>query len=443
MKYIKLTYAGLFVGLTALWLLANDFSTGNYSRFWPLRSDMVHFSGVLGMGAMCLAVLLAARPVRLEPFFDGLDKTYRLHKWLGIAALVLGIFHWGWAQIPKWLVGFDWLERPARRGADQVRSGLSGWVHDQRGLAETIGEWAFYAAVLLIALALIKRFPYRWFFKTHRLLALVFLFLVVHSALLVPTYYWTTPLGPVMAVLLLGGALAACMSLTRQVGRKHKVVGHIEELTYHKDNRVLRVGIGLDGAWPGHEAGQFAFVTFDRKEGPHPFSLSSAWRSDGKLAFSIKGLGDYTRTLPQTLNVGDPVTVEGPYGCFDFKGRKPGQIWVAGGIGIAPFIGRLQALAETGGGRDVDLFYSTSAPDQVFIGKIRQLAERARVRLHVLVTSEDGRLTPERLRQLAPQWKRSDIWFCGPAAFGSDLRDDLVARGLSPQDYHQELFDMR
>jgi predicted ferric reductase len=259
----------------------------------------------------------------------------------------------------------------------------------------------------------------------------------------VPPYYWTSPLGPVLALLLLGGTLAACMSLTRQVGRKHKVVGHIEELTYHKDNRVLRVGITLDGAWPGHQAGQFAFVTFDRKEGPHPFSLSSAWRDDGKLAFSIKGLGDYTRTLPDTLHKGDPVTVEGPYGCFDFKGRKPGQIWVAGGIGIAPFIGRLQALAETGGGRDVELFYSTSAPDQAFIGKIRQLAERARVRLHVLVTSEDGRLTPERLRQLAPQWKRSDIWFCGPAAFGRDLRDDLVARGLSPQDYHQELFDMR
>ncbi|MCW3147438.1 ferric reductase-like transmembrane domain-containing protein [Stutzerimonas stutzeri] len=442
MKPIKLTFLGLFIGLTLLWLLADDILVEQLG-FWPLRTLMVHYSGILGMGAMSVAVFLATRPVRVEPLLDGLDKTYRLHKWLGISALVLAIFHWGWAQIPKWLVGYGWLEKPARRGARQVHEGLLGWLQGKRGFAEDIGEWAFYAAALLIVLALIKRFPYRWFFKTHRWLALAYLVLVVHSVILMPAGYWSSPLGLVMGLLLLAGTIGACMSLSHRVGRKHKVVGRIEQLTYHKDNRVLRVGIALDGPWPGHQAGQFAFVTFDEQEGPHPFSISSAWCNDGKLAFSIKGLGDYTSSLPDKLKQDDSVTVEGPYGCFDFKGRKNGQIWVAGGIGIAPFIGRLQALAETGGGGNVELFYSTSAPDQVFIDKIRQLAERARVRLHVLVTSEDGRLTPERLRQMAPSWKGSDIWFCGPAGFGHDLRDDLISRGLAPQDFHQELFNMR
>jgi len=141
--------------------------------------------------------------------------------------------------------------------------------------------------------------------------------------------------------------------------------------------------------------------------------------------------------------VGDAVKVEGPYGCFDFHSRKPRQIWVAGGIGIAPFIGRLQALAASGKGDNVDLFYCTSAPDQSFIERIRELAARARVRLHVLVASEGGRLTPERLRQLAPQWQDSDVWFCGPAGFGEDLNKDLQRHGLPPRDFHQELFNMR
>jgi len=47
------------------------------------------------------------------------------------------------------------------------------------------------------------------------------------------------------------------------------------------------------------------------------------------------------------------------------------------------------------------------------------------------------------MRQLAPQWKRCDIWFCGPAGFARDLRDDLQERGLPPVDFHQELFNMR
>ena len=52
--------------------------------------------------------------------------------------------------------------------------------------------------------------------------------------------------------------------------------------------------------------------------------------------FSIKGLGDYTRRLPKQLFPGQMVTVEGPYGRFDFRGDCPRQLWLAGGIGITP-----------------------------------------------------------------------------------------------------------
>lgn len=69
-------------------------------------------------------------------------------------------------------------------------------------------------------------------------------------------------------------------------------------------------------------------------EGPHPFTLSSAWTGDGRIQFIIRALGDYTGTLADRLRVGDPVKVEGPYGRFNF--REPSrQIW-SGGIGITP-----------------------------------------------------------------------------------------------------------
>ena len=60
-----------------------------------------------------------------------------------------------------------------RRGAVFTKAS-SPCCNAFRGIAETIGEWAFYAAVILIVLALVKRFPYRWFFRTHRWLALVY-----------------------------------------------------------------------------------------------------------------------------------------------------------------------------------------------------------------------------------------------------------------------------
>jgi len=444
MKNIKLSLLALFVGLSLLWLLADDMLSVPYALF-PLRASLINYTGVLAIGAMSVGMLLAIRPRRIEPFLGGLDKSYRLHKWLGISALVLSIVHWLWAQGVKWLVGWGWLEKPARKAAAATAepSSIVDFLRSQRGLAEDLGEWAFYATVVLIVLALLKRFPYRWFFKTHRLLAIVYLVLVFHSVVLMKTAYWSSPIGPLMAVLMLAGSVAACISLLRRVGHSRRVVGNIETLELHPDNRVLGVGIQLQGSWAGHQAGQFAFVTFDPAEGPHPFTISSAWHDDGRLRFHIKGIGDYTASLSQTLKVGDPVTVEGPYGRFDFGGVQPRQIWVAGGIGITPFIARLQAIAQQPDQRSVDLFYSTAEPDQEFIQRLSALAERAQVKLHVLVSGRDGRLNAERLCQQVPEWRNASVWFCGPAGFGQALRQELVARGLAVADFHQELFDMR
>ena len=404
---------------------------------------MVQYSGVLVMSAMSLAVILAARPGLAERLFGGLDKSYRLHKWLGISALVLSVLHWLWAQGPKWAVGLGWLERPARRAGGQAGEGLAALLQGQRGLAESLGEWTFYACVVLIVLALIPRFPYRWFFRTHRLLALAYLALVYHTLILARPDYWATPLGVIGALLLLAGSTAALLSLTRNIGRRHQVLGRIVALQHHPDNRVLSVRIRLEGAWPGHRAGQFAFVTFDEREGPHPFSISSAWLDDGCLEFAIKGLGDYTRELPQTLRTDDLVKIEGPYGCFDFAGRKAGQIWVAGGIGIAPFLARLRALAGRTDRQPIDLFYCTSEPAAEFIEGLRRLAAAAQVELHLVVAQQQERLTPERLRASIADWQARDLWFCGPSRFGQQLRRDLRAHGMAAEDFHQELFEMR
>jgi predicted ferric reductase len=205
------------------------------------------------------------------------------------------------------------------------------------------------------------------------------------------------------------------VSLLRKVGARRRALGAITELVRHPDNRVLKVAIKLQDRWPGHDAGQFAFVTFDPDEGAHPFTISSAWQGDGRMFFLIKGIGDYTGQLPGTLQVGQPVTVEGPYGRFGFAGDKTRQIWVAGGIGITPSSPacRPWRWRPTASGGP---FYSTSAPDAVFINKVRQRAEDAGVVLHVLVSQRDGRLDARRIAAAVPDWKAADFWFCGPAA---------------------------
>jgi predicted ferric reductase len=113
------------------------------------------------------------------------------------------------------------------------------------------------------------------------------------------------------------------------------VAGKVVALEHLAEVNVLAVDIQLTSGWRGHAAGQFAFVTFMTTKAPsvqHCLLLERRWTHP----FLIKGLGDYTRSLPARLHIGDTVTVEGPYGCFDFRSEQPRQIWIGGGIGIAP-----------------------------------------------------------------------------------------------------------
>ena len=456
MRPIKLTLWSMLALLSALWLLAEP-QVFQPANFFALRGSMVQVSGVIAMGAMSVAMILALRPRWPERWLGGLDKMYRLHKWLGITALVVSVVHWLWSQGPKWAVGLGWLGRRARGERPVLENPVEQFLMSLRGSAEGIGEWAFYAAVLLIALALIQLFPYRLFYKTHRLLAAVYLVLVFHAVVLTEFSYWTAPVGVVLAVLMLAGTYAAIIALLNRVGAARQVEGQIVSLHYYPGVRVLETEIDVPHGWPGHKAGQFAFATSDASEGAHPYTIASTWNDkDRRIRFVTKALGDHTSRLREKLQVGQKVKIEGPYGCFDFDNGQPRQIWIGGGIGITPFIAGMQRIAqerqsqprrgEPGANRFpvIDLFHTTADYDETALGKLQADAAAAAIRLHVLVDARDGRLTGDRIREAVPEWREASIWFCGPAGFGEALRNDFAAHGLPvTQRFHQELFAMR
>jgi predicted ferric reductase len=240
--------------------------------------------------------------------------------------------------------------------------------------------------------------------------------------------------------------------LARRVGADRKVDGSITRLHYFPDLRVIEGEIDTLQGWPGHKPGQFAFVNWDEAEGAHPCTIASAWDpSEHRLTFITKELGDYTRRMPAALRVGQPVKVEGPYGCFTFDDDRPRQIWIGGGIGITPFIARIKQLAMDRAGyagrpnlQRIDLFHTTADWSEEAIARLTADAQAAGVQLHVLHDARDGLLTGERIRAAVPDWQEASVWFCGPARFGAALRNDLARHGLPVDErFHQELFAMR
>ena len=90
--------------------------------------------------------------------------------------------------------------------------------------------------------------------------------------------------------------------------------------------------------------GQFVFVDFHQdgiSAETHPFSIAST-PGQTTLEVVVRSLGDYTSRL-MGLKPGAMARVEGPFGRFTYhRHRNRDQIWIAGGIGITPFMSMVQ-----------------------------------------------------------------------------------------------------
>lgn len=197
-------------------------------------------------------------------------------------------------------------------------------------------------------------------------------------------------------MLLAAGVYGASRSLLGGIGRAREAAGTIVAVEQPAPD-ITSVRCRLDAPWRGHRPGQFAFVSFDDKEGAHPFTIASADRGDRAVSFQIKALGDYTGRLAEQLQPGQAVRVQGPYGRFDLARCNPRarQIWIAGGIGVTPFLAWLEALqADPGKAPTADLHYCTrDQSNDAFVPRLQALcATLPGIRLHVHGARQGGAL---------------------------------------------------
>ncbi|WP_018993043.1 ferredoxin reductase family protein [Aromatoleum toluclasticum] len=429
--------------LTVAWgLAANvDSGGGGASLLWLIREQALYLSGVLGIGLMSLAMVLATRPAVLERPLGGMDRIFRLHKWAGILAAVFAALHW--------LIEMsdDLLESIFGEAGQVPKAHFGAILEKLRDAGEELGEFAIYFVLGMIVLSLWKRFPYKFWRHLHRAMPVLYLLLAFHAAVLAPQEYWSNAVGWLMAALLAAGTAASILALTGRIGRDRRAAGVVASISSPAPD-ITEVTCRLDAGWKGHRAGQFAFIGFDRMEGAHPFTIASADRGDQTVTFQIKALGDFTRRLATRIAVGQPVTVEGPYGRFllERHDRNARQIWIAGGIGITPFLSWLDALqADPDSAPQVELHYSTrNASRDPFVERLQRLCGRLpMVQLHIHDTSAGAPLTSEQLAASQPNEGRTEVWFCGPRLFGDQLAAGLTSIWGRRLRFRREAFEMR
>lgn len=380
------------------------------------------YLGATAIVVMAIAQLLATRIGLLERIFGPLDRMYVLHKWLGIGAVAALVLH-------------DAI------GAKAGRSGPKTFLSN---LGKEMGEQAYHGLLILVAASLITLVPYRLWYWSHKLIGAVFAVGVLHFALVRKPFALTDPVA--IYILSFGVLGIVCWLYTLLPFGRNLARHRYRVRAVQRAGDAIAVTLEPLRRGLGHRPGQFAFLSFDvaGMRETHPFTISSAPAEDRSLRFSIKPLGDFTRRLERTVRPGQSVRVSGPHGRFLRTKAKGPEVWIAGGIGVAPFVAWAGALPADAG--PIHMFYCVRGlAAAAHLDELRATAARVPgFVLHVIDSATGARLTARQVAEaVGAPLAEAAVSFCGPKPMREELRRDLNALGLKWGRFHFEEFEIR
>lgn len=388
-------------------------------------------AGVSAIYLLTMTLVLATRLTWLEPWFGGLDRMYRWHKQYALWAMSLLPVHILLTQTAQENV------RPEQL-TDTARTGLV------LGVVSAVGLLGF-VAVSLARVGRILRLPYERWLLLHRFIGLLVLIALLHGWALDPVIAQAAPLRVAYVALGTIGLVAYAYDELIRRGREPRA-----DYTVCRAERPAAdiLDVTLAPAGPvvlPITGGRFVFLRTGGRHAwqEHPFSVAGT-HPDGSVRLTIRALGPGTTALFRDLHEGAPATLSGPYGMFDHTVGGPRQIWVAGGIGVAPFLGWLSQTHDDL--PSTDLFYSVpSAAEAPFLAELTAAAKtNPALRIHPHFSRTDGRLTGDRIRAIAgPLTPDIHVFLCGPAAMTKSLARGLQANSIPKNHLHSEHFAFR
>lgn len=422
---------GLVILNVIVWLVFPPAYDGSDTFIRKYAGEVIGSTNIV---LMSISLFLSARPKWAEKFFGGLDKMYVTHRRVSTTALLL-IF----AHVLTVPISLHWR------------------------LGNYLAVIAFTGIVSIALISLAPRIPfldkltggtYEGWKNLKRTIGIFFILGFVHSLTVdaldaLIAISWTQIFFIIGTVSYLYTEISLALAPRASVGRFFKKhLPYVVEQVNHPNNSTTEIVLRAKKDRLQHaRAGQFLFIRFpsDKElDQAHPFTISSPPRAD-LARITVKASGDFTRTLFARLRPGMDAVLEGPYGMFDYKTGGEKQVWIAGGIGLTPFISFLRDMDDPLD-RDVDFYYTVRHPEEaLFVDEINSAAQKnPRLKPHIRFSSREGSLTIEHiLADVGGDVKSHHIYICGPLAMRQAFEQKLLALGVPQERIHYEEFNFR
>jgi len=209
----------------------------------------------------------------------------------------------------------------------------------------------------------------------------------------------------------------------------------------------------FDGDHGEYKPGQFMILQLKRDgvvSESHPFTISSS-PTEEKLSVTIKEVGDFTSTVKRT-RPSEAAYIDMPYGVFSFLNSPADAfVFIAGGIGITPFMSMLRYMNDRKMRHKVLLLWANRTEEDILFKE--ELAAMGQENpslkiVHVLSRQdswqgEKGHVDRERLQKVVRNYGAAKFFICGPPAMMGAVKSALRDLGVPSRRILMERFALR
>jgi predicted ferric reductase len=222
----------------------------------------------------------------------------------------------------------------------------------------------------------------------------------------------------------------------------------VYEVSEHKEisTGVFLLKLGHPEKLIGIRTGQYVYVQRSLLSEEHPFSVVDFDNKTGEISIAYKVFGSFTRKL-SAMPKGSNILVDGPYGVFTQEiqiDKKTPAVFIAGGIGITPFV---KHVIERAPQHNTWVFYVNK---EYTTATFRSLIKSLLGNKYIDVLSQDtseafelnerGRINETILKKYIQRPLECKYFICGPPPMMDAAREALIVMGIQERNIHVEEF---
>lgn len=355
-----------------------------------------------------LSIFSASPSRRLVLALGGLSRRWRWLHWLGLSTLTLLIIHVSCEVILDPNLALDW--------------------------SDPFIAITWIGSILMLLAGILSFFNFnnhRLWMQIHWIFPITFVFSFIHGK----AYLSESPLEQIIFYIALLVSIISMLFISfknqLQISCLVTSINQISETMYelglHQEDK---------SSSRGFKAGMIIFLRFGKRFSKtwHPFSITSCEKNpDIKLL--IKNVGEDTSHL-KDLRLGDAISILGPF--FEFRTAEDrDQLWIAAGVGIAPFLGMARCLQKEMRNKILLILY-LSNKEEILVRELESIQKKIpnfEFKLYIQKLAESVDLVNSVVNLREPV-----VLVCGSRDFMKKIRIDLSNLEIKPIDIQTEEF---